>query len=310
MSPGRGAIIGIGELLWDLLPDGPRLGGAPFNVAANAHRLGYRASIVTAVGRDDLGSQARAIVRDLGVDDDWIQETPDLPTGTARVALDADGNPTFELVRPAAFDRLSLDDQGVAAIAAAAPAALVFGTLAQQSHSVRAATEALAAACPASLRVYDVNLREGSWDVETVEAMLRLASIVKVNDTEATILGEIFGMPDRPLAAFMSALLGRTGGRGVCVTRGPDGAGLLIDDIGVQGHAPTIEVVDAVGAGDAFTAGLIHGVLTGQPPDVALRGAIALGSLVASRAGGAPNWTAAELAQLEAATPAAIPDWA
>jgi len=144
--------------------------------------------------------------------------------------------------------------------------------------------------------------------VETVEAMLRLASIVKVNDAEATILGEIFGLRGRPLAAFMSAMLGRTGCRGVCVTKGPDGAELLIDGVAVRGRAPTIEVVDAVGAGDAFTAGLIHGVLTGQPADAALRGAIALGSLVASRAGGAPDWTAAELAQLKAATPAAIPD--
>ncbi len=303
MRPDAPLILGIGELLWDLLPDGPRLGGAPFNVVANARRLGWRASIVTAVGADDMGANARAAVRALGVEDGWIQEDSDRPTGSAGVVLDAVGNPTFELMRPAAYDSLDLDERTIAEIAASAPVALVFGTLAQQSASVRSATAAIAAACPSALRLYDVNLRAGSWDIETVNAAMALASIVKVNSEEAGVLAAHLGLPGEPLVAFMTALLRRTAARGICVTRGSAGAELLIDDIHVRGGAPTIVVVDAIGAGDAFAAALVHGLVTGQTPVAALRHAVALGSLVASRAGGVPAWSAEELAETEAITP-------
>jgi fructokinase len=129
--------VGIGELLWDLLPDGPRLGGAPCNVLINLVRLGHRATYVTGVGRDDLGRAALRQLIALGVETSLVAIVDDRPTGTARVDLDADGVPVFSIVRPAAYDALELLSADLAAIAGSEAGALIYGTLAQQTPAVR-----------------------------------------------------------------------------------------------------------------------------------------------------------------------------
>ena len=299
----RGPIVAIGELLWDLLPDGPHLGGAPFNVAVNLRRLGRQPILVSAVGADAEGARARSDVMRLGVDATWVQTRAGLVTGAARATIDAFGSPTFTLARPAAFDDLDLDDESVHEIAAASPAAFVFGTLAQQSPTVRSATKRLMEVCPDAIRLYDVNLRDGGWDVPLVDSLLDGATIVKMNEDEAEVVAGARGLLADDRREFMRALALATGARAICITRGARGAELLIDGALVGGTPPAVDVIDSVGAGDAFAAGLLDGILAGIDPVAILRRSIAMGAIVTARAGATPEWTATDLEIVLASTP-------
>jgi fructokinase len=292
-------VLGIGEILWDLLPDGPRLGGAPFNVVAHLRRLGCDAAFLTAVGADDLGREAIAQVRALGVRTDLVQETDDAPTGTAGVVLDEAGLPHFEIRSPAAYERLRRDPEALRLVAALRPAAIVFGTLAQRSAPVRAATREILESHPAAMRVYDVNLREGCWSSRLVDELLTEASVAKLSDGEVAVLASALDLPSDGLEAFAATAAERYGLSAVCMTQGADGATAWTADGLVSVRGLSIDVVDTVGAGDAFTAGFVGWLLRGRPAAEALRMANALGALVASRAGAIPRWDEDELVAFE-----------
>lgn len=287
-------MLAIGEILWDVFPDAERLGGAPLNVAIHSARLGHESAILGAVGADERGDRALSEVRAAGVDARFMVRTGAAPTGVAEVGTDERGAPTFRIPRPAAFDRLSLDDPAVAALAAWSPDWIVYGTLAQASPSVRGATDAILAACPGSRGLYDVNLRPGHDDPTLVTALLAAATVVKVNHVEAAWLASTLGLP-AAAEACTRALADRLDLRGVCITRGPDGADLLLDGAFVHADAPKVDVVDTVGAGDAFAAALIHGIEAGWPAQRVGQFATAVGSLVAARPGATPSWSPADV---------------
>jgi fructokinase len=286
-APAR-VVLGIGELLWDLLPAGPRLGGAPFNAIAHLARLGYAVTYVTSVGPDDLGRATLAAARRLGVEQRYIR-TVDLPTGTARVELDADGSPHFEIARPAAYEDIDLTAAEVEEIVGLHPRAVVFGTLAQRSPAVRAVTDRLIEALPTALRVYDVNLRKDCWSPPLVDDLMRRATVVKLNADEMASLATHFEAPAEPPVAFCASVAERFSLLGVCVTRGPLGAGLWLEGGYFEEPGVPVRVVDTVGAGDAFTAALIDGLIRRDEPRHILRSANALGAFVASRPGVVPE---------------------
>ena len=294
-------VIGIGEILWDELPGGRAIGGAPFNVVANLARLGHETAYVTAVGRDTMGTGAVAEIRGHHVDASLVQVVDGTPTGIARVLLGAAGNPEFEIVRPAAYQELRLDDAAVRQITAQRPGALVFGTLAQIPRHIRDGTRRLAAGLPGAVRLYDVNLRDGWWSPEVVAELAALATVVKLTDEEARQLEPALGVPWGGAEAYCRALAERLGLRGVAVSAGADGASVWLDGEFASGPPPAVTVADSVGAGDAFAAGLLDAVSRGMPAAQALRRANALGALVVSRSGALPDWTETELAALERA---------
>lgn len=296
-EPAQPRAVGIGELVWDLLPTGPRLGGAPFNVVANLVRLGWQSRYVTAVGDDDLGHRARRRMGELGVDASLVQ-TADAPTGTVRVELDASGAPAFEIVSPAAYESV----RSVELTERATLDAIVFGTLAQRFGGVLDATVQLAAAAPASIRLYDVNLREGCWEAGLIHRLIQLATIVKVNEDEAATVSHELSLGSDSVEGFCRTLCERFGLRATAVTRGADGAGILLD--GRYHHMPAspVRVVDTVGAGDAFAAGLIAGIQRNWPGERVLDLALRVASVVASREGPTPEWDAAELNIADAAS--------
>lgn len=293
MADGR--VLGIGELLWDLFPDGPRLGGAPFNVVANMRRLSHSAAFVTAVGDDELGRSAVAAVDELGVDTTFISVAPDLPTGTVAVTPDPVEGHRFTIGSPAAYASIGDADTLVTRLLDLVPEALVYGTLAQRSPAVRELTHRVATEIRPVKRLYDVNLRDGSWTGDLVLDLLRDATVVKLNGDEAVVLAGLLGSAATG-RALATALAARYGIERLCITRGAAGATLLVggDEYMVEGIE--VDVADTVGAGDAFAAGLLHGLLTDMPPDETLRFANRLGALVASRAGALPVWSATELA--------------
>ncbi len=291
---GGARVLGIGEILWDLFPDGSRLGGAPFNVTANLRRLGHPATFATAVGDDPLGREAVASVRHLGVGTELIAAADILPTGTVVVALGADGSPSFDIVTPAAYEALVLDREAIEAVVAWAPRALVFGTLAQRFRAVRETTRRLVEAINFEERLYDVNLRDGCWSAELVRELLPLATIVKLNAEEARAVAAILDCPATP-EAIGERLARDHGTRATCVTNGGEGASLWLDGSLHTVAGLPVAVVDAVGAGDAFAAGLLHGLLEGEDGPSVLDFANRLGALVASRPGALPHWRPDEI---------------
>ncbi|HEY3977090.1 MAG TPA: PfkB family carbohydrate kinase [Streptosporangiaceae bacterium] len=293
--------VGVGELLWDRLPGGDEIGGAPFNVVSHLARLGHRAAYLTAVGRDPLGDAAIARMERRGIDTSLVGRADGVPTGLARVTVGPDGSPAFVIGRPAAFEHWPAGKAGQ--VIAMRPAFLAYGTLAQLHAPARSALAAIAAGCPGAVRLYDVNLRDDWWSADVVAELVRLASVVKLSVGEARELAPVLSVAwsDDP-EVFSADLAGRHGLRGVAITAGPDAASLWLDGAFARAAPPAAEVADAVGAGDAFAAGLLDAV--GQRRDVAaaLRRANALGTLVASRRGAQPPWDPAELTALEASS--------
>jgi fructokinase len=299
--------IGVGEVLWDRLPGGDEIGGAPFNVVSHLARLGYRAAYLTAVGEDPPGDAAIGEMARRGIDVSLVGRARGLNTGLARVTVGLGGSPAFEIRRPAAFEQWGSRESVVDQAIGLRPAVLVYGTLAQLAPSARDGLRRMAEGSPASLRLYDVNLRDGWWSADIVAELLQFASVVKLSESEAQQLAPVLGVRPRRgagAAAFCADLALRLGLRAVAVTAGPDAASLWLDGAFASAVPPEAEVMDAVGAGDAFAAGLVDAI--GERLDVAaaLRRANALGTLVASRRGAQPPWTPVELADLEARSPA------
>jgi fructokinase len=261
------------------MPAGLFLGGAPYNVAYHLRQLGLPAALVSRVGDDRLGREAVRRVEASGLPTDRIQMDDALPTGFVQVEVDGAGVPTYDIVRPAAWDAIALPE------AVGDAAAVVFGSLAQRSDTSRATIQTLLES--AALAVVDVNLRPPFVDRAVVQISLERADIVKLSDEELAEIGGWFGLPEVPGDA-MAALAERFGCRAVCVTRGADGAALWHEGRWTEHPGRPVEVADTVGAGDAFLAGLLAAMLGGATDEEALDRAIHLGSFVAARPGATP----------------------
>lgn len=293
--------VGVGEVLWDRLPGGDEIGGAPFNVVSHLARLGHRAAYLTAVGRDPLGDAAVAQMARRGIDTSLVGRADGVPTGLAQVTVAPGGSPAFVLSRPAAFEHWPAGERGQ--VIAMRPAFLVYGTLAQLHAPARAGLAAIAAGCPDAVALYDVNLRENWWSAAAVAELIKRASVVKLSVAEARELAPVLEVTwTDDTAAFSADLARRHRLRGVAITAGPDAASLWLDGDFARAAPPAAAVVDAVGAGDAFAAGLLDAIGQRLGTLAALRRANALGTLVASRRGAQPPWSPAELTALEAGT--------
>ena len=278
-------ILALGEVLWDLLPDGPRLGGALFNLAARVNRLGDRALMVSRLGRDTLGDEALAAVRSLGLDTALLQRDDVHPTGTVQVSFDDKGIPDYFIVPEVAYDYV----QAEAALEEVVTQAdcFCFGTLVQRTAGTRETLRQLLARAERCLKVLDINLRKDCYSREIVEYSLGHADLLKLNDEEVRMLDELLAVHAGNPVAFCTAIMGRYRLEHCLVTFGEDGA-LAISRSGETIYEPgyRVDVVDTLGSGDAFTAGFVHKFLHGATVRQACRFGNALGALVATQAGG------------------------
>ena len=279
----RGEILCVGELLWDALPAGLFLGGAPFNVACHLRATGAAVTMVTRVGADQLGDEARRRVARFGVSTDLVQVDESLPTGFVRVSVADDGNAAYDILEPAAWDNLettrTLLDRADAA------RAIVFGTLAQRSAVTRNTLRRILDT--RALKVLDVNLRPPYDDREIIRDSLRRADVVKLNEEEMRRLASWFdfrGDLQRITATLAATFRCYT----VCVTRGPRGALLLRDGRWSEHPGFEVEVRDTVGSGDAFLAVLLAGLLNGTDDDAVLHHANLIGAYVSTQHGAVP----------------------
>jgi fructokinase len=284
------SIISIGEVLWDIFDEARHIGGAPFNFAAHAARLGHRVWFISAVGDDELGAAALRRIRELGLDTRYVRVAGETPTGTVRVFL-KDGQPDFTINRPAAYDFPALSEADLALLRSSEPHWIYFGTLAQMNPRVRELTCRVIAANPQARVFYDINLRKESHTPALVKELFAETSILKINDEEVGRVLEMAGEQPLPLTEFCATYARRFGWRGVCVTRGAHGCALWLDEQYIESAGYRVKVADAVGAGDAFSAALLHGVDRGWPPVKVADFANRLGALVASRHGAVPPWT-------------------
>jgi fructokinase len=261
----------------------------------NANRLGHRVAFLSAVGDDERGKRAVCAVRDLGLATEFIQTVPEVPTGTVTVRVDAGGQPAYVIHRPAAYDFVDLDGRRFSRLAAVRPDWICYGTLQAMATQARALVRRVLARFPTAQRFYDVNLRPDSYTLELVEEWLSLATLVKWNEDEMRTVQALRGGPVLENEAFCRSQAEKFGWKGVCVTRGENGCALLLNGEYVEVPGRPVTVADTVGAGDAFSAALLHGIQAGWPPYQIGEFANRLGALVASRPGALPPWSPKEL---------------
>ncbi len=279
-------IVGIGELLWDILPGGKQLGGAPGNFAWHSRSLGHRGSVFSSVGDDSEGREALARLKGLGLETGGISIDPSYPTGRSTVAVDDDGVPSFHVHENAAWDHIPMGP--VLEKAAPRADAAFFGTLGQRAETSRLTTQAfLKRMRPDAIKLFDLNLRSPWYSDDTIERGLAAATVVKLNDDELTVVSKLAGLNGSPLER-LAQLAKRFDLRAVALTRGPSGSVLYIDGRLSVEPAVSVEVVDTVGAGDAFAAALVAGLLEGHDLDRVNRHANRVASFVCSRAGATP----------------------
>jgi fructokinase len=281
-------VVGLGEILWDLLPSGRQLGGAPANFAYCSHLLGERAIVASRVGEDPLGRDIREDLAKAGISDQFVQTDSSHPTGTVQVELDSAGQPKFEITHGVAWDFLEWTAEWEQLAKDAA--AVCFGSLAQRAPESRNTILNFLRATPGdTFRVFDVNLRQTFYSAAIISESLKLANIVKLNHEEVPRVQELLGMSDDTDALFCRNLIQRHNLRLVCVTRGGQGS-LLCDRSGVHEHSGfRVKVKDTIGAGDAFTAALVRGLLQGRSLAEINDSANRLGAWVSSHSGAMPQ---------------------
>jgi fructokinase len=279
-------VVAVGEVLWDLLPSEKQLGGAPANFACHVHALGADTRLVTRVGADPLGREAVERLRLLGLPTESVGVDPEAPTGTVNVEVRSDGQPHFTIREAIAWDRLTADE-GALDFAAEADA-VCFGSLAQRDPRSRRAIRTLVGSTrPGAWRVFDANLRPPFVVPEVLEASLGLSNVLKLNEQELPALAGMLGLPGDP-DGQMAELARRYGLALVALTRGAAGSlSLARGQWSDHGGLPA-EVCDTVGAGDAFTATVLVGLLSGWPLDRINQAANEVAAFVCTQPGATP----------------------
>jgi fructokinase len=287
----RPPILCFGEILWDFLPKGLFPGGAPFNVGYHLHQLGQSVELLSGIGRDKLGEELCRRLRNWGISTDCVTFHAGLPTGTVIAETGPEGNATYTITPSVAWDQVLVTEDTVRVAVGAS--ALVFGSLALRSPVNRSSLERLLHVLPENAwRVFDVNLRPPHDDLDLVRDLAGKSTLLKLNAEEAARI--VLNAPgEEPGAeeAMARTLAQDKGCRAVCITAAERGAGLLLHGQWYWEDGQPVNVVDTVGAGDAFLARLLaHLVKDDSSPAEALASACRHGEWVASQFGATPAY--------------------
>jgi fructokinase len=309
MNQGTSArlVVGLGELLWDLLPKGRQLGGAPANFAVMSARLGSHAIVLSRVGQDQLGRDAVDMLETFPIDLGHLQVDEVHSTGSVSVTLVA-GQPAYTIAEPVAWDFLEFTPDWRQL--AAETDAVCFGSLAQRGpRSQETVQSFLAATKPQCVRVFDVNLRTPFYSRAVVESSIARATILKMNDAEVPLVLHLLGLrkDETPaestgeyLIAAAKLLLSQFPLKLICITRGGHGSVLITPEATHIHPGVPANVADTVGAGDAFTAALTHYYLQGAPLEALNEAGNRWGAWVASQSGAMPPLSEEVVASLRA----------
>ena len=294
MSPSqtpRPIVVGLGELLWDLFPKGKQLGGAPANFAYITALLGDSGIIASRVGDDRLGQEALWHLKSSGLDVSRVQRDPTHPTGTVKVEVDLRGQPEYHISENVAWDFLEFSEDWISL--ARATHAVCFGSLAQRNSVSRATIRAFLSALPSfSIGIFDVNLRQSYFSGDLLRDSACHATILKLNHEEFPRFLDLLRCPlkgcERSDIFAARWLCRELGIRLVCITRGPAGSALVTAESHHEHPGFSVKIADTVGAGDAFTAALVHHALRGSSLAAMNAAANRMGAWVASQEGAMP----------------------
>ena len=278
-------IIGIGEALWDCLPEGSKLGGAPANFAYHVSQYGYNACAISALGNDALGDETKNIFKRNHMK--YIMPVVNYPTGTVQVTLDDEGVPTYDIKNGVAWDNIPFTPDIEAA--AQQCRAVCFGSLAQRSEVSRTTINRFLDATPEKcLKSFDINLRQQFYTKDVICESMHRANILKINDEELVTIGRLFGYPGLDIENKCWLLLGKYNLDMLVLTCGVNGSYVFAPDHKSFFETPHVEVADTVGAGDSFTASFVAAILAGKSIEEAHRLAVDVSAYVCTCAGAMP----------------------
>jgi fructokinase len=275
-------IVCFGEVLWDVYPEGKKLGGAPFNVAAHATQLGLKAQMISRVGKDALGEEIIKAIKSQGISPGYTVVDKHHDTGVVDVLLDQQGKPTYNIKQPAAWDFIVANRDNITLVQEAE--AFVFGSLACRSATSRNSLFELAKL--SRRNICDLNIRLNYYNEDLITALLQITNILKINDEEAHLLQSLYGLPEEN---FYEALSQKFDLDLIIQTLGANGAEAYHNGKVIRCPGVKIDVVDTVGSGDSFLAAFIRQFLAGEDLESCLRFATATGALIATRRGAIPE---------------------
>lgn len=272
-------------MLWDMLPDGKKVGGATANFAYHVSQFGLNGIAVSAIGRDSLGAEIEAELASRGLK--TILEKVEYPTGTVQVSLDDSGIPAYDIRQNVAWDNIALKPEILAL--ASKTQAVSFGSLAQRNVVSRETIRAFVDAVPDdALKVFDINLRQNFYTKETIAESLNRCNVLKINDEELVVLSRLFGFPGIDLDNKCWILLGRYNLRMLILTCGINGSYVFSPGACSFVETPAVQVADTVGAGDSFSAAFTAAILGGKDIPAAHRLAVETSAYVCTQAGAMP----------------------
>jgi fructokinase len=277
-------VVCFGEVLWDMLPTGKKLGGAPLNVALRMQSMGIDAKVISSVGDDDQGSEIVSVMKDHQADLKHVQVSSRFETSKVLVSLDESGSASYEIKMPCAWDDIQLLESDIDAVKNAD--AFLYGSLVARQQCSRDTLSALLKV--AKFKVFDVNLRTPHYDLATLMQLMEYADFIKFNDDEIVEICRDLGAQDLSLEACVHFIADKTQTSNICVTLGAKGGVVLKNGSLIYQKGYKIKVADTVGAGDSFLAILISQLLNGVDAPLALNYACAVGALVASKVGANP----------------------
>lgn len=284
----KGKIVGIGEALWDILPEGRKIGGAPANFSYHVSQFGFDSIVASAVGKDQQGDDLIAQLKER--DMQLLIPKVDYPTGTVTVELDDKGVPTYDIKENVAWDNIPFTAELKAL--AKETSAVCFGSLAQRNVVSRTTIQSFIDAIPQSgdaLKVFDINLRQHFYTSQTIEESLKRCNILKINDEELVVLSRLFGFPGIDLKDKCRIMLGKYNFKMLILTCGINGSYVFTPGDVSYLKTPEVKVADTVGAGDSFTAAFISGIMRGMPVKDAHKLAVEVSAYVCTCHGAMPK---------------------
>lgn len=287
-------ILCIGEILWDRLPSGAKPGGAPLNVALHLHSMGEEVFIASRIGYDAPGKQLRSFIANSGLSTELFQVDEKLPTSEVIVHFDENNDPVFDICEPVAWDNIEPTQALVAR--AERSGVFIFGSLASRNAKTRTTLMKILD-CDA-IKFFDVNLRMPHYTREVVKDLLAKTDMVKLNDDELIVVSEWHNKQKLGERSIIKWLADHYDIVMVCITKGAEGAVLYYNGIFYEHRGYKVNVVDTVGAGDAFLAGIVRSLLNKATPEDSLKFACATGALVASKAGATPSYNIKQIRRI------------
>ena len=281
-------IVGMGEALWDVLPEGKKIGGAPANFAYHVSQFGFDSRVVSAVGNDALGDEILEVFKEKQLKHQL--QVVNYPTGTVQVTLDSAGIPLYEIKEGVAWDNIPFTDD--LKRLALSTRAFCFGSLAQRNEVSRVSINRFLDAMPdgdEQLKIFDINLRQGFYTKEIIRESCQRCNVLKINDEELVAISRMFGYPGIDLQDKCWILLAKYNLKMLILTCGTNGSYVFTPGVVSFQETPRVPVADTVGAGDSFTAAFCASLLKGKSVPEAHKLAVEVSAYVCTQSGAMPE---------------------